>query len=155
MPDPVEVTNSCEYECISGWFVLIGGSAPEGYSCPAVLAQCNVEGDTVFGPPAPISDEPIPDDPPASLSLTSVETSSVEPNSASYTYDFRSEKLYFSSGKADPGFGFFPTLTLEQLTANYPSIAEEVSIMKGMRSLASFKVVLPALPASVVGRRDE
>jgi hypothetical protein len=155
MPDPEEVTNSCEYECISGWYILIGGSAPEGYSCPSLLGQCNVEGDTVFGPPVPISDEPIPDDPPASLSLTAVETSPIDPNSASYLYHSRSGKLFFSSGKADNGFGFFSSLTLDQLSTFYPSIADDISVLLRVKSLESFKLTLPALPSSIVARRDD
>ncbi len=153
MPDPVDdVPYSCEYECYNGQYVLIGGSAPPGYTCPLILGTCSIPGDILFGQPVPIP-VPVLDDPPGIAREAGVAaTASMESNSATYTYDGRSGILYFSSGKADKGYGFFSTLTTEQLRSNYPSIAEKVS---GMTSSTSFQMILPALPASIVGRRDE
>jgi hypothetical protein len=153
MPDP-NLPICCEYKCVNGVRIFIGGTPPEGYECRLEDGVCTIEGELTSTVPVPIT-EPIPDDPPggdgASFSLTA---SSAQPNSAIYTYNVGSSKLYFLSGKAESGSGFFPTLTLEQLSAYYPSIAEELSALKAMKSLTSFKVTLPALPVSVVARRD-
>jgi hypothetical protein len=152
MPDPVPVPATCEYMCILGYYVLIGGSAPEGFSCPGSMGPCDIENDIVFGPPQPIDDPSLVDPPVDSDNESIVSTSSVSTNSAIYTYDITSGMLYFSKGKAQAGFGFFPSLNAEQLSSHYPSIAEEVSVLKNMSSMASFKISIPALPASVVGQ---
>lgn len=123
MPDP-ELPVCCEYECANGVRVFIGGTPPEGYECPLEDGFCTIEGELTSTVPVPIN-EPIPDDPPGgdqgggSFGLT---TASAQPNSAIYTYNVGSSKLYFLSGKAESGSGFFPNLTLEQLSAYYPSI---------------------------------
>lgn len=147
-------TNTCKYECIHGLYVLVGGSTPDGFECPVDLGVCDVSGDIILGPPVPI-EEPVPDDPPESLSRSSTESSTIGSNSASYVYHFSTGKLYFSSGKADKGNGFFSSLTLDQLASYYPSIAEDMSVLLAVRSLASFKLTLPALPASVIARGEE
>jgi hypothetical protein len=152
--DEPELT--CEYVCFSGTYILEGGSAPEGYYCPDEAGPCDLTGTTVNGPPLPIDEEPTPvPDPPIGEGLRSFATVSSESNAATYAYHFSSGKLYFASGKADKGNGFFSSLTLDQLSTYYPSIAEDVSVLLAVKSLASFKLTLPALPASVVARRDD
>ena len=154
MPDP---NDACTYECIFGVYALVGGTPPEGYTCPDKLGTCSVPGDITLGPAVPI-DAPITDDPPGGIEdgvSFALAQSSTESNSASYTYDTRTGMLYFSSGNADKGNGFFSSMTLDQLASHYPSIAEDMSVLLAVRSLASFKLTLPALPISVVARRDD
>jgi len=64
-PTPVELTTSCNYQCDGEEYVLVGGTAPEGYTCPAVLGPCEEGdvGDTKKG--FPVLNAPNPVDPPA------------------------------------------------------------------------------------------
>ena len=65
--DPVAITRSCNYECNGENYVLVGGTAPEGYYCPEVLGPCDAEdeGEVLTGFPM-LTPVPIPVvDPPA------------------------------------------------------------------------------------------
>ena len=134
-------------------YALIGGSPPDGYTCPAEMGACNNVGDIIQILPVPIVDDPVPDDPPIGDGSENLAARiALETNSAIYTYDSTSGTLHFSGGKAQQGLGFFPSLNFEQLALHYPSIAEELSALKNMQSLASFKAIIPALPVRVVAR---
>jgi len=63
--DPVAITRSCNYECNGENYVLVGGTAPEGYYCPEVLGPCEQAdvGDIKTG--FPVLNAPNPVDPPA------------------------------------------------------------------------------------------
>ena len=60
--DPVAITRSCQYECNGENYVLVGGTAPDGYRCPEVLGPCS-QGDvgevlTGFPEPIPVEEPP-------------------------------------------------------------------------------------------------
>jgi hypothetical protein len=142
--------STCEYECINGVYTLRGGTAPPGYTCATTMGACNTPGNVIRMPPVPIQ---VP--PPGGGGLRTTEESGLDgklsayENAAVYSYQIGAGTLYFSSGQADDGYGFFPSMTLVQLREYYPSIAEELSALQTLRSLAAVQITIPALPAEV------
>lgn len=114
------------------------------------MGACNTPGNVIRMPPVPIQ---VP--PPGGGGLRTTEESGLDgklssyENAAVYSYQIGAGTLYFSSGQADDGYGFFPSMTLVQLREYYPSIAEELSALQTLRSLAAVQITIPALPAEV------
>ena len=144
---------TCEYQCNGGYWVLIGGTAPAGYYCPDILGGCSRIGDVVSVDPIPIDPipDPIPIDPipdplsfPGVAVVSSQQTSLV--NAGEYQFHPATESLYFSNGNAEKGFRLLAKISLSELREKFPAIAAEVDLLKNARSLASFTVILPAVP---------
>lgn len=119
------------------------------------MGFCNTPGSIVHGLPVPV------DDPPMFAAAPFGDGDSVAPapaasnqNSAIYVYQSSTGNLYFASGIADAGYGFIPTLTMEQLREYYPSIAEDLATLLSVRSLTTFELSIPALPADVIAQRN-
>ena len=121
---------TCRYRCQNGDWTLIGGTAPAGFHCAQFLGGCDQEGAEIMSAPVP--------DAPSSLVVDS--------NVGVYKFDSTNDTLYFTSGVADAGFQFFPTLTLEELRKQFPAVAAEVELLRNAKSLASLSVMVPAVP---------
>ena len=149
-------TGNCVYECTNGTYVLTGGNAPPGHVCPQTMGACNTPGRVLHAPPVPLGDPPMFAAAPFSDGESGASASStLNQNSAIYVYQLSTGMLFFSSGQADNGYGFFPSLTLQQLQEYYPSIAEDLSVLQGVQTLASFTLSIPALPAESLVPNDE
>lgn len=145
----------CIYKCINGIYTLTAGNAPPGYACLQTLGSCNTPGDIVHVLPQPIDDTPtLAAAPFAEGESGALLHAASSANSAIYVYQSSTGNLHFSSGEADEGYGFIPTLTLEELRSYYPSIAEELSVLQSIRSLATFELTIPALPVDVLAQRN-
>jgi len=129
-----KLTKSCIYICAGGEWELIGGNAPPGYSCPDLSATggCAIEGSITTMEPEPVT----PGGPASRL---------VGANSASYQFDPATDSLYFSDGKAEPGYKFLPKIPLAELWDRFPSVAHEVELLKHAKSLSSFFIEIPAV----------
>ena len=66
-------------------------------------------------------------------------------NSAEYQFDRATDTLYFSRGRAEKGFSLFTKISMSELQERFPAVAAEVELLKNAKSLASFKVILPAV----------
>ena len=126
------ITKSCFYRCSNGQLVLNGGDAPPGYYCPPIAGACAIEGEIIPKEPILI--------PPGEARLSFVGS-----NSAAYEYDFDSDELYFSTGQAEPGYRFFPKISLSDLWKRFPLIAREVELIKQAKSVTSFSIEIPAV----------
>lgn len=144
---------TCVYRCDGAKWVLIGGTAPPGYFCPEILGGCNQFDDIVDVDPIPIDPipDPIPIDPipdplsfPGVAVVSSQQTSLV--NAGEYQFHPATETLYFSNGNAKNGFRLLAKISVSELREVFPAIAAEVDLLKNARSLASFTVILPAVP---------
>lgn len=128
------IAPTCEYTCDGFNWHLTGGGAPPGYYCPQIADHgvCNIVGEVDFFEPKPI----IPGPPMSRL---------VGSNSAAYQYDASTDSLYFSEGRAEPGYMFFSKISLTELWERFPTIAREVELLKHAKSLSSFSVDIPAV----------
>jgi len=150
MPDdPVicddELAATCEYECNGFEWQFVGGTAPDGYYCETVLGGCieSETGETIMV-------EPIPNPSAAAASIASLATiasplQGAVTNSAEYQFDRATDSLYFSRGRAEKGFSLFTKISMSELRERFPAVAAEVELLKNAKSLASFKVILPAI----------
>lgn len=135
---------TCVYQCNGTNWVLIGGTAPAGYYCPDILGGCSVNGDIVEVDPIPI--DPIPDPIPfPGVAVVSSQQTLVV-NAGEYQFHRATESLYFSNGSAEKGFRLLAKISLSELREKFPAIAAEVDLLKNAKSLASFTVILPAVP---------
>jgi hypothetical protein len=151
MPDdPVtgddELAATCEYLCNGVQWEFVGGTAPEGYYCESVFGNCleGDEGQTMMA-------EPVPNSPPAFASIASVAATAssfqvAKTNSAEYQFDRATDTLYFSRGRAEKGFKLHTKISMSELHEQFPAVAAEVELLKNAKSLASFKVIVPAVP---------
>ncbi len=134
MVDPLtpaaDLPKTCLYRCDGSYYNLVGGFAPPGFYCGEVLGSCSTAGEELLASPVP---QPFP-------SLFAL------PNVGIYHVDSAGEVLYFNSGSADDGFRFYPSLTLEELRDQFPTIAAEVELLKNTRFIASLRVRIPAVP---------
>ncbi len=148
MPTEEEVGTppTCLYQCDGTNWILVGGTAPAGYYCPDILGGCSGSGDIVEVDPIPI--EPIPSPTPIPLPgvafVSSQQTLVV--NAGEYQFHRATESLYFSNGNAEKGFRLLAKISLSELREKFPAIAAEVDLLKNAKSLASFTVILPAVP---------
>ena len=150
MPDdPVvgedELAATCEYICDGDEWNFVGGTAPEGYYCESVLGNC-----TELEYMESIMVEPIPNPTPPAASIASLATAAsplqgAAANSAEYQFDRATDTLYFSRGRAEKGFSLVTKISMSELQERFPAVAAEVELLKNAKSLASFKVILPAV----------
>lgn len=142
--DDVILGLTCKYICDGNDWVLVEGTAPEGYYCPEVLGGCLEPDETVEVEPRPI--EPIPDPTPSPgvVSVSSQQTLVV--NVGEYQFHRATETLYFSNGIAEKGFRFLSKIPMNELREKFPAIATEVELLKNAKSLSRFTVLVPAIP---------
>ena len=132
MPDPVPVlTRSCQYLCVDGLWVFIGGSAPDGYHCPHIAGGCDNYQLTYSIQPVPNNSPPVPD---------------AEAPLATYTFDRSSKLLTFNNGAPTEGFGFANQLSLEECMKFYPELAPKFQEIQASLDLSGLKLELPGLP---------
>ncbi len=123
---------TCIYHCEGGFLVLYDGVAPPGYYCPEILEGCSIEGEVIELEPTPL--------PPSETSARLVGS-----NSAAYQYDLVTDTLYFSRGRAEPGYMFLSKISVAELWDRFPSIAREVDLIKHAKSISSFSIEIPAV----------
>lgn len=138
-----ELEKTCEYQCNGLEWDFVGGTAPEGYYCPSVLGGC-FESDLGVT----IKAEPVPNPSAASIASLATTASPLQgavTNSAEYQFDRATDTLYFSRGRAEKGFRLFTKISISELREKFPAVAAEVELLKNAKSLASFKVIVPAI----------
>lgn len=151
MPDdPVtgddELAATCEYICDGLEWDFVGGTAPEGYYCETVLGSCleEDEGHSLMAEPVPNPSAAVAST--ASVAATASSLQEAAVNAAEYQFDRASDTLYFSRGRAAKGFRLFTKISMSELREQFPAVAAEVELLKNIKSLASFKVIVPAVP---------
>ncbi len=135
---------TCEYYCDGYDWVLVDGTAPEGYYCPEIFGGCIESGETMMVEP-----QKIPPPPPqavASASTVIGDAIQDETHSGEYQFDIATDTLYFSRGSTVKGFRFLAKIPMNELRERFPAVAAEVELLKNAKSLMSFTVEVPAIP---------
>jgi hypothetical protein len=132
---------TCNYVCDGDHFVLVSGTAPEGYYCEEVIGECSIEdaGDT--GTAAPIK-IPVPIPTPSALAAPPAPQSQ-----ASYRFEPQTDAFYFAeaSSATPSGKRYLGKISLKDLKVLFPDLGAAVEAKKAAQPGKGFTVTIPAV----------